>query len=330
MTDEGPPRTLHTAGTTLRPFEPDDAPEIARLLDDPRVTDTLFELPRPYGIDDASRWIESHEEARARDRRYTFAVCPHGGAPLVGAIALHRRVPGSGRGELGYWTGAEHWCRGYATEAARAVVSFGVEALGLDRIEARHLVRNPASGRVLEKAGLTREAVLAGYLRDPHTGVLEDVIQWAVLADGTRCVAPAVPATGTRIGAIALLVHDYDTARDWFVERLGFHVVEDTPRDEANKDGAPKRWVVVAPSAGGATLLLARASSERERDAIGRQGGGRVWGFLETDDFARDFARFTAAGVEFLESPRHEPYGTVAVFRDVSGNRWDLIEPRRT
>ena len=137
------------------------------------------------------------------------------------------------------------------------------------------------------------------------------------------------PGHGVRLAAIALLVHDYDVARDWFVERLGFRIVEDTPLDEANKDGAPKRWLVVAPPGGGSRLLLARASSDEERAAVGRQGGGRVWGFLETDDFARDHARLDDAGVTFLEPPRRESYGTVAVFRDVCGNRWDLIEPRR-
>lgn len=329
MPDERPPRTLRTERLTLRPFVADDAREVARLLDDPRVMDKLFELPRPYGIDDASRWIDSHGPARACDERYTFAVCPHGGTSPVGAVALRRSAPDSGRGELGYWTGPEHWRRGYASEAAAAVVAFGFAALGLDRVEARHLVRNPASGRVLEKAGLTREATLAGYLRDPHTGTLEDMIQWAVLADGARWIVPARSDTGARIATIALLVHDHDAARDWFVERLGFRVVEDTLLGEADGNGAPKRWVVVAPPGDGTRLLLARASTERERAAIGRQGGGRVWGFLETDDFARDHARFTEAGVEFLETPRREPYGTVAVFRDVCGNPWDLIEPRR-
>ena len=329
--DEDPTRTLSTARLTLRPFVPDDAPEVARLVDDPRVADVLVELPRPYGVDDATAWIETHEPARRRDARYAFAACLPDGT-LVGTVALRRSAPGSGRGELGYWTGPEHWGRGYASEAARAVVALGFDVLGFDRIEARHLARNPASGRVLEKAGLTREAVLAGYRSDPRTGALEDVVQWAALADAGRRVVAASPDAaagggGVRLATVALLVADYDAARDWFVGRLGFRTVEDVPLEELGKDGAPKRWIVVAPPAGGTRLLLARASSAEERAALGRQGGGRVWAFLETDDFARDHARFAGAGVAFDEAPRREPYGTVAVFRDVSGNPWDLIEP---
>ena len=325
---EDPTRTLATERLTLRPFAPEDAPEVARLVDDPRITDVLFELPRPYGVDDATAWIESHEPARLRDASYAFAVCRTDGT-LVGSVALRRSAPGSGRGELGYWTGPEHWGRGHASEAARAVVALGFDALGFDRIEARHLARNPASGRVLDKAGLTREAVLAGYLSDPRTGALEDMVQWAALADPGRRIVPAGPdgLVGARLGTVALLVSDYDVARDWFVERLGFRITEDTVLDETSEDGAPKRWVVVAPPAGGTRLLLARASSAEQRAALGRQGGGRVWAFLETDDFDRDHARFVAAGVAFDEAPRREPYGTVAVFRDVSGNPWDLIEP---
>jgi len=327
--DENAARTLHTSRLTLRPFVPGDALEVARLLDDGRVASTVLELPRPYGVDDAVDWIRSREPARVRSGWHTLAVCPDDGSSIVGAVSLRRSAPDARLGTLGYWIGTAHQGRGHATEAACALVSFGFETLGLDRIEARHLVRNPASGRVLEKAGLTREATLAGYLRDPHTGVLEDFVQWATLRDGTRRIVPGGLGPGARIATIALLVHDYDVARDWFVERLGFRLVEDALMDETNKDGSSKRWVILAPAGGGTHLLIARASSGRERAVVGRQGGGRVWGFLETDDFARDHERFAAAGVDFVERPRHEPYGTVAVFRDVCGNRWDLIEPAR-
>lgn len=122
-----------------------------------------------------------------------------------------------------------------------------------------------------------------------------------------------------RLALTALLVADYDPAITFFTRALGWSLVEDTAM------GSDKRWVVVAP-ADGSGLLLARAADEGQRAMIGQQGGGRVFLFLETDDFARDHARMSAAGVRFLEAPRHEPYGTVAVFEDVSGNRWDLIE----
>jgi catechol 2,3-dioxygenase-like lactoylglutathione lyase family enzyme len=121
---------------------------------------------------------------------------------------------------------------------------------------------------------------------------------------------------------VALLVRDYDEALAFFVDRLGFRLVQDTPLS------ATKRWVVVAPPAEPtAALLLARAVGPEQAAAVGRQGGGRVFLFLHTDDFARDHAAFTARGVRFLEEPRVEAYGTVAVFQDVCGNRWDLVQP---
>jgi catechol 2,3-dioxygenase-like lactoylglutathione lyase family enzyme len=126
-----------------------------------------------------------------------------------------------------------------------------------------------------------------------------------------------------RIATVTLVVDDYDAALAFYCGKLGFALIEDTPL------GSGKRWVVVAPSGGqGARLLLARAQGERQQAAIGNQTGGRVGFFLETEDFYRDFAAFTAAGVHFEEVPRLEPYGIVAVFEDPYGNRWDLIEPR--
>jgi catechol 2,3-dioxygenase-like lactoylglutathione lyase family enzyme len=125
-----------------------------------------------------------------------------------------------------------------------------------------------------------------------------------------------------RIGAVTLLVPDYDDAISYFRGVLGFELVEDTPL------GDGKRWVLVRPPGGaGTALLLARAASEQQSEGICSQGGGRVFLFLETDDFARDHARYLAAGVRFMEEPRREPYGTVAVFEDAFGNRWDLIQP---
>lgn len=124
-----------------------------------------------------------------------------------------------------------------------------------------------------------------------------------------------------RLAHLALLVRDYDEAKDWFTSRLGFVVLEDTPLS------AEKRWLRVAPPGGGAALLLARASGPVQEAAVGNQGGGRVWLFLETDDFDRDYRTWKTRGVQFLEEPRSEPYGKVVVFGDLYGNRWDLIEP---
>ncbi|HVM64625.1 MAG TPA: VOC family protein [Acidimicrobiales bacterium] len=125
-----------------------------------------------------------------------------------------------------------------------------------------------------------------------------------------------------RIGSVTLVVRDYDEAIAFYVGAVGFALVEDTDL------GDGKRWVLVAPADGETTVLLARADGPHEAGRVGDQTGGRVGFFLETEDFAADHARMAAAGVRFLEEPRHEPYGTVAVFEDLYGNRWDLIEPR--
>jgi catechol 2,3-dioxygenase-like lactoylglutathione lyase family enzyme len=124
-----------------------------------------------------------------------------------------------------------------------------------------------------------------------------------------------------RIAQVAFLVPDYDEGLAFFAGVLGFSVLEDADL------GGGKRWIRVRPPGGGVDLLLARAVGPEQTAAIGRQGGGRVFLFLETDDLARDHAAFQAGGVVFEEPPRREAYGAVAVFRDPWSNRWDLIEP---
>jgi catechol 2,3-dioxygenase-like lactoylglutathione lyase family enzyme len=123
------------------------------------------------------------------------------------------------------------------------------------------------------------------------------------------------------IACFALVVAEYDEAIDFYVRKLGFELREDTDMGEG------KRWVLVAPRGAQTAILLARAVDDTQRAAIGRQTGGRVGFFLHTDDFARDHASMLAHGVRFLEAPRREAYGTVAVFEDLHGNRWDLLEP---
>jgi catechol 2,3-dioxygenase-like lactoylglutathione lyase family enzyme len=119
---------------------------------------------------------------------------------------------------------------------------------------------------------------------------------------------------------VAIVVRDYDEAIAYYTRALGFELVEDEPRERG------KRWVVVAPSGGGTALLLARAATPEQDSRVGDQTGGRVFLFLETDDFARDYAAMRERGVAFEEPPRREAYGAVAIFRDLYGNRWDLIE----
>lgn len=124
------------------------------------------------------------------------------------------------------------------------------------------------------------------------------------------------------ISAVTLLVPDYDAGLAFYVGQMGFELVDDFQLSDS------KRWVRVRPPGGGETcLLLAKAEGKAQADAIGLQAGGRVAFFLSTDNFARDHARLLQHGVEFLEQPRRESYGIVAVFRDPFGNRWDLIEP---
>jgi catechol 2,3-dioxygenase-like lactoylglutathione lyase family enzyme len=125
------------------------------------------------------------------------------------------------------------------------------------------------------------------------------------------------------LAAVALLVRDYDEALAFYAGVLGFRVVEDTEM------GRGKRWVVVAPPGAAETrLVLAKAANAEQESRIGNQTGGRVFLFLHTDDFGRDYERYRAKGVRFIEEPRDEAYGTVVVFEDLYGNRWDLVEPK--
>lgn len=128
-------------------------------------------------------------------------------------------------------------------------------------------------------------------------------------------------SSATRLAAVSILVPDYDSGIRFYCDALGFTLSEDI-------DQGHKRWVTVTPPGGGAKIVLARADTDLQRAAIGLQGGGRVWLFLQTDDFDRDYRRMQAAAVLFEEDPRDEPYGRVAVWRDPFGNRWDLIGPK--
>lgn len=128
---------------------------------------------------------------------------------------------------------------------------------------------------------------------------------------------------------VALVVRDYDDAIRFFVDVLQFELVEDIP--SLTNDGRPKRWVVVRPEGGQTGILLARADGEQQMSSVGRQFAGRVGMFLRVDDFDAVYQHMVAVGVQFMSSPRDEPYGRLAVFLDLEGNRWDLLgpDPRR-
>ena len=150
-------------------------------------------------------------------------------------------------------------------------------------------------------------------------------------AAGRRSPARPGCSRGSYAGAvhldlIAVVVREYDPAIDFFTGALGFELVEDSPA-LTSEGGRPKRWVVVRPPGAATGLLLARADGERQAAAVGNQAGGRVGFFLRVEDFDAAYARMTSAGVEFVAPPRTEPYGRVAVFLDIAGNRWDLLGP---
>jgi len=127
------------------------------------------------------------------------------------------------------------------------------------------------------------------------------------------------------LGLVAIVVSDYDQAISFFVDLLGFELAEDSPA--STNDGRPKRWVVVRPPGAATGLLLAQADGDEQAAIVGKQAAGRVGFFLNVEDFDATYKRMTSAGVRFITVPRTEPYGRVAVFLDVAGNKWDLIGP---
>jgi ribosomal-protein-alanine N-acetyltransferase len=164
---------------TLRPFTLADAPDVQRYASDRDVAATTLTIPHPYPDGAAEAWIATHAPRYAEGRLASFAMTERGSGALVGAIGLHLE-PQHNRAELGYWVAKPFWGRGYATEAAEAVIGFGFETLGLNKIHAAHFTKNPASARVIEKVGMAYE----GHLRehDLKWGVYEDIKVHAVLA----------------------------------------------------------------------------------------------------------------------------------------------------
>lgn len=175
-----PQPTLHTERLVLRPFTLDDAPTVQRLAGAREVADTTLTIPHPYLDGEAEAWISAHREAWEKASRGTFAIVSNTDG-LVGAIGLHFRLEHR-RAELGYWVGLPFWNRGYATEAARAVIRYAFSSLPLDRIHAAHLTRNPASGRVMIKAGMQFEGVRRQHV--VRWGRAEDLAEYAILRPG--------------------------------------------------------------------------------------------------------------------------------------------------
>jgi [ribosomal protein S5]-alanine N-acetyltransferase len=173
--------TLHTARLLLGSFEQDDAAALQRLAGDREIADTTLAIPHPYEMDHALAWIGNQRRESARGRATNFAVRLSSGSQLIGCAGLRDIDPEHLQAELGFWIGREWWGQGYASEAAAAVVRYGFGNLGLNRICAHHMVRNPAAGKVLERIGMQREGLLRQRVR--KWGNYEDVVVYATLRE---------------------------------------------------------------------------------------------------------------------------------------------------
>ena len=173
--------TLRTARLVLGDFTMDDAADLQRLAGDREIADTTVAIPHPYEMDHALAWIGNQRKESARGRAVNFALRFSPGSSIIGCAGLRDIDAEHLQAELGFWIGKEWWGQGYAREAAAAVVHFGFEQLGLNRICAHHMLRNPAAGRVLEHIGMQREGILRQRVR--KWGIYEDVVLYAVLRD---------------------------------------------------------------------------------------------------------------------------------------------------
>lgn len=173
--------TLRTARLVLGTFDPEDAPDLQRLAGAREIADTTLSIPHPYELDHALAWIGNQRKESVRGRAANFAVRLAASSALVGSVGLRDIDPEHLQAELGFWIGREWWGRGYASEAAAAAVRFGFEELGLNRIYAHHMTRNPAAGAVLRHIGMQREGLLRARVR--KWGVYEDVVLYAILRE---------------------------------------------------------------------------------------------------------------------------------------------------
>lgn len=173
-----PQPILYTSRLTLRPFTLADAPDVQRMAGAPEVASTTAAIPHPYLDGMAEEWIGGHAAALENDSNVTYALILKDNGALLGAIGLHVTLE-HGRAELGYWVGHDYWGQGYCTEAAAEMLRYGFETLGLHRIFARHLRRNPASGRVMQKTGMAQEGCMREHFL--KWGQYEDVVFYGLL-----------------------------------------------------------------------------------------------------------------------------------------------------
>jgi ribosomal-protein-alanine N-acetyltransferase len=173
--------TLRTARLLLGTFVPEDAPELQRLAGAREIADTTVSIPHPYDLDHALAWIGQQRREAVRGRATNFAIRLLPDGPLIGSAGLRDIDPEHLQAELGFWIGRDWWGQGYAREAAAAVIRFGFESLGLNRICAHHMARNPAAGKVLHALGMRQEGLLRQRVR--KWGVYEDVVLYASVRD---------------------------------------------------------------------------------------------------------------------------------------------------
>lgn len=327
-----PTPTLLSARLRLRPFAPGDADALYALQSNPRVL-RYWDAPPWTDRDRAQAFLAACLQMQEDGSGARFAIETLADRAFIGWCAMFRWNPVYRSLGIGYCLDEPAWGRGYATEAVHAMLAWAFGALDLNRVDAELDTRNAASARVLEKLGFRREGlrredcIVSGEVSDSWIyGLLRR--DWQALSGATAGAAarvaghPEDPAS-RRLALVSLLVRGYDEAIAFYRDRLGFELVEDT------RLGEHKRWVVVRPRGPGSTgVLLAQASTPEQQAVVGRQTGGRVFLFLHTDDLDRDHSLYRARGVAFVRDPVDMPYGRVAVFQDLYGNLWDLVQPK--
>lgn len=311
---------LETDRLILRDLVLSDFDAVHAYASDPLVT--RFTSFGPNTLDDTHAFLSRSIDAASKIPRrvHTFAVIEQASGHLIGSGGLE---PSDATGEhyaMGYCFHRHGWGRGYGKETADALVQFGFDRLQAHRLWAHVFVGNAASAHILEGLGFRREglALQSLYLRNAW----HDILTFGQLRSEWQHRA-AIPKKQS-VGLTTLVVRDYDEALEFYTGKLGFNLVEDTAIPEQDK-----RWVVIAPpGSSDSALLLARAVNAEQSSRIGNQTGGRVFLFLYTDDFWRDYDAYKANGIDFVREPREERYGTVAVFKDIYGNQWDLLQQK--
>ncbi len=189
--------TIHTERLILRPFEPADAPRVAELCGDREIAANTLLIPHPYSLADAESWLATHRASFDAGTHVALAITLRDGGELAGCVGLTIERAHD-RAELGYWIGRASWNRGYATEASRAAIRHGFASHGLERIFASHFVRNPASGRVLEKCGMRFEGIARRYVR--KWGVYEDGAVYAIIRADVEAALRRTPTDRLSVG----------------------------------------------------------------------------------------------------------------------------------